>query len=234
MEAAGVRRYDNSLRQAQAEQTRERILEGLVRTMARGVAELSFPAVAKEAGVSLRTVYRYFPTKRELLDGLVAHAYARAGSVHDPRPRSPDELAIQVRRAYLELDAMDDTLRAAYASALGHTFRHDMELPIKHQLFAEALAPVTATLPEPDRTYLLRIVQALGNRHTLRVFKDDLDLSAEEAGDTVAWLIRSLPRLAEGLRRDDSQPAEGDAKRPGEAKDRNEARAHVRPARKER
>jgi AcrR family transcriptional regulator len=208
METARARRYDNSLRQAQAEQTRERILEGLVRTMARGVAELSFPAVAKEAGVSLRTVFRYFPTKRDLLAGLVAYADARAGSVHEPRPRSPDELANQVRQAYLELEAMDDTLRAAYASALGRSFRHDLELPLKHQLFAEALAPVTASLPEPDRTYLLRIVQALGNRHTLRVFRDDLDLSAEEAGDTVAWLIRSLPQLAEGLRHDDRRPAD--------------------------
>ncbi|HEY3082940.1 MAG TPA: helix-turn-helix domain-containing protein [Chloroflexota bacterium] len=207
-----TRRYDNSLREVQAEQTRERILEGLVRTMARGVAELSFPAVAKEAGVSLRTVYRYFPTKRELLAGLVDHAYVRVGPVHEPRPRSAEDLADQVKQAFLVLDGMDDTLRAAYASALGRDFRHDVERPLKHWMFAEALAPVTASLPEPDRTYLLRIVQALGNRHTLRVFRDDLDLSAEEAGDTVAWLIRNLPRLAEGLRRADGRRADGDVK----------------------
>src|SRR5438309_2984144 len=104
---------------------------------------------------------------------------------------------------------MDDTLRAAYASALGRDFRHDLELPLKHQLFAEALAPVTASLADPERTYLLRIVQALGNRHTLPVYMDDLDLSAEEAGDTVACLIRSLPRLAVGLQLDDRLPADG-------------------------
>src|SRR5205823_13879927 len=117
--AVGPRRYDNSLRLAQAEHTRERILEGLVRTMGRGVAELSFPAVAKEAGVSLRTVYRYFPTKRELLAGLVDYAETRTGSVHEPRPRSTDELAGQVRQAFVALENMDDTLRAAYATALG-------------------------------------------------------------------------------------------------------------------
>jgi AcrR family transcriptional regulator len=209
VKSIAARQYDNSLREAQARQTRERILEGLVRTMARGVAELSFPAVAKEAGVSLRTVYRHFPTKRELLAALVDYAEARAGSVQSPPPRSPDELADMVRRAFLGLEAMDDTLRAAYASALGRDFRHDMELPLKHRRFAAALAPVTASLPEPDRTYLVRIVQALGSRHTLRVFRDDLDLSAEEAGDTVAWLIRTLPRLAECLRRGDRPGADG-------------------------
>src|SRR4029077_8257527 len=116
----------------------------------------------------------------ELLAGLVAHADARAGSVHEPRPHSPNELADQVPQAYLKLEAIDGTLRAAYASALGRSFRHDLELPLKHQLFAEALAPVTASLPEPGRPSLLRIVMALGNRHTLRVFRDDLDLSVEE------------------------------------------------------
>lgn len=189
------RPYDNSLREAQAAQTRVCILEGLVCIMARGVAELSFPAVAREAGVSLRTVYRYFPTKRELLAGLVEHTNRRTGSVHEPRPRTPEELASQVRQAYLELDGQDNTLRAAYASALGRDFRHTVELPWKHEVFAGALAPVTDVLPEPDRTYLLRIVQALGNRHALRIFRDDLDLSAAEAGETVAWLIRTLALL---------------------------------------
>jgi hypothetical protein len=89
-----------------------------------------------------------------------------------------------------------------------------MELPLKHQLFADALAPVTDSLPEPDRTYLLRIVQALGNRHTLRVFIDDLDFSVGEAGDTVAWLIRNLSRFAEGLQQDGRRPADGEDKGP--------------------
>jgi AcrR family transcriptional regulator len=196
-QAASRRPYDRSLRDAQAAQTRARILGGLVRTMARGVAELSFPAVAKESGVALRTVYRYFPTKRDLLAGLNDYANERTGSVHEPRPHTPEELAEQVRLAFRELDAMDDTLRAAYASALGRDFRHDVGLPWKHQVFAEALAPVTAAIPEPDRTHLLRVIQALGNSHALRIFKDDLDLSAEAAGETVAWLIRTLARLGE-------------------------------------
>ena len=207
---AAARPYDNSLREAQAAQTRARILEGLVRAMARGVAELSFPAVAREAGVSLRTVYRYFPTSRDLLAGLVDHTWVRYNSVHEPRPRSPEELADQIRQAYLELDAEGDTLRAAYASALGRDFRHDVELPVKHQMFADALAPVAASLPEPDRTHLVRVVQVLGNRHALRIFKDDLDLSAEQAGETVAWLIRTLARLADGPRPPDQQTRPGD------------------------
>jgi hypothetical protein len=50
------------------------------------------------------------------------------------------------------------TRRGPPMPALGRSFRHDLELPLKHQLFAEALAPVTASLragphvPAPHRS----------------------------------------------------------------------------------
>src|SRR5687767_1255825 len=93
MGAAPARLYDNSHRAAQAAQTRDLILDALVRVMARGVAELSMPAVAREAGVSLRTVYRHFPTKRDLLAALDAHLAARIGYSLDPFPGDLAELA---------------------------------------------------------------------------------------------------------------------------------------------
>ena len=64
------------------------------------------------------------------------------------------------------------------------------------------LAPVTAMLSDDDRVQLNRIVAVLGNRHTLQTFKDDLGLSAAEAGETVAWLIGTLARLAPYLQED--------------------------------
>ncbi len=66
------RDYQSPLRQEQARRTREQILDGLIQAMARGgLADLSIPAVAREAGVSVPTIYRYFHTKRELIDHLV-------------------------------------------------------------------------------------------------------------------------------------------------------------------
>ena len=57
------REYYSPLREAQAEATHDPILEGVVRTIAKGVSELSVPAVAREAGVSVATVYRPSPTR---------------------------------------------------------------------------------------------------------------------------------------------------------------------------
>ncbi len=70
--------YQSQLRQEQMKRTRELILEGLIKTMASGIAELSIPAVAHEAGVSIPTVYRYFRTKRDLIEALGGYCWCAA------------------------------------------------------------------------------------------------------------------------------------------------------------
>ncbi|MGN6162415.1 MAG: TetR/AcrR family transcriptional regulator [Marmoricola sp.] len=67
-----ARKYDNSRREGSA---RERVLEAAL-TVARNVgtrnwADVTFKAVAEEAGVSERTVYRHFPTQRDLHDAVM-------------------------------------------------------------------------------------------------------------------------------------------------------------------
>jgi AcrR family transcriptional regulator len=49
------------------EQTRQRILEALIRALARGDTALSMRAVAREARVSVPTVYTYFANREELV-----------------------------------------------------------------------------------------------------------------------------------------------------------------------
>ena len=68
----GARTYRSQLRTQQAEQTRARILDATVRVMAGGLAFVSVPQVAREAGVSVPTVYRHFPDRLSLFEGLVA------------------------------------------------------------------------------------------------------------------------------------------------------------------
>ena len=59
---------DVSLRQRHSELTRELILRTVAAILEDGdAAELAVPAVARRSGVSLRTVYRYFPTREELI-----------------------------------------------------------------------------------------------------------------------------------------------------------------------
>jgi AcrR family transcriptional regulator len=73
------RRYDSTRRRAQAAATRADILDAAQRLFeARGYAATTMEAVAAEAGVALKTVYKGFETKSGLLRALWNHLL-RAG-----------------------------------------------------------------------------------------------------------------------------------------------------------
>jgi AcrR family transcriptional regulator len=183
------------LRQEHVRQTRELILEGLVRTMARGIATLSIPAVAREAGVSIPTVYRYFHTKRELIEALGGYLLEKSGINISQLPRSPQELALSVREVFLKLEGLDETIRAASVSELGKELRKE-GIPMRLKVIEDALAPVAAQFNETDWRHLCNIVLVLTSSAMVRVFKDYLDLSGAEAADTITWAILTLTRAA--------------------------------------
>src|SRR6185295_14930547 len=111
-----TRRYTNAWREQQAAQTRDSILDALVQVLAGGLADLSMPAIAREAGLSVRTIYRHFPTKRDLLIALGEHMDQRAGYQWNPVPRSPEDLSQTIRDAYRQADTLTTEIQAAYAT----------------------------------------------------------------------------------------------------------------------
>ncbi|MBI3790768.1 MAG: helix-turn-helix transcriptional regulator, partial [Gemmatimonadetes bacterium] len=68
MKSTSRRTYHSPLRQAMAQQTRERILAAVGTWMQRATgAEFTLDAIAREADVERRTVFRHFATKEALL-----------------------------------------------------------------------------------------------------------------------------------------------------------------------
>jgi AcrR family transcriptional regulator len=86
---------------------KDRMLRGALAALARyGSRRFSMSLVAEEAGVSRATLYRYFPTKEELLDGLTGHIGRdfRRFLDEELRNASPDEnviaVVVEVMRRY--------------------------------------------------------------------------------------------------------------------------------------
>lgn len=65
------RKYHSRRREASAEQTRQAIVEAAVALHGKGITALA--AVAEEAGVSLPTVNKYFPTREDLFHACTSH-----------------------------------------------------------------------------------------------------------------------------------------------------------------
>lgn len=190
------RGYTRTRRAQQAQETRELILDAVVKVLAGGLAELSIPAIAHQAGVSISTVYRNFPTKRDLLMALGEHLGRRAGYELEPPPHNPKDLERTIRDAYRQADSLSAEIQAVYASAVGQEMRRERDVPEKLRVFGEALAPVLGLLPADEQRHLLHLVAILISRYTLQRFKDDLGVSADEAAETVVWAVRTLTQAA--------------------------------------
>ena len=183
--------YHSPLRQEQMQRTREQILEGLIRTMANGIASLSIPAVAREAGVSVPTVYRYFHTKSELVEALGGYLIQKAGLSAMQPPNNIEELVTSVKELFVKYEGLDDLVRAAAMSDFGNEIRKET-IQWRLKMLDNALTPVSNHLNQTDKAYLLNVVLILCSTAVIRAFKDYLDLSGEEAANNVIWAIHTL------------------------------------------
>jgi AcrR family transcriptional regulator len=101
------RRYDSPLRRQQAADTRERIL-GAGSALVHGYPtwdwhELTFRAVAEEAGVSERTVYRHFGTEQELHRAVMRRLEEEAGVTYEGL--TMDDLAAVAARVFASVSS---------------------------------------------------------------------------------------------------------------------------------
>jgi AcrR family transcriptional regulator len=79
------RKYDSTRRKAQAGETRRQILEAAHKLfIERGYAGATIEAIAKEAGVGLKTVYAAFKNKRKILVNLLNVSSSRSGEENTP------------------------------------------------------------------------------------------------------------------------------------------------------
>jgi AcrR family transcriptional regulator len=185
------RSYRSVHRDRQASETRERILEAVVRVMARGVADLSIPAVAREAGVSVRTVYRHFANKRELLAELQPYFARRTGMESIPPPRSMDELHYAVRTLFTGIHEMGPVGYAALASPIGSNARH-VQMAGRRQVTRESVDAIGPGLTDEWRDRLARLLVILTSSASLRMWTEHLGLTADDASDDVAAVIRAV------------------------------------------
>jgi len=185
-----TRPYRSELRAEQATETRGRILDAALRVLLTGVASLSVPAVAREAGVSVPTIYRHFGTKAGLLAAMYPHAARRAGLDGIPDPASVGDVRSTVLAVFERLDAMDDVSRAAIASPVADQVRH-ATMPSRVERIRAIGKSVEPPLAKADLDRITRILVILTSSASLRTWRDHLGASPENAADDIDWILRA-------------------------------------------
>jgi AcrR family transcriptional regulator len=190
-----VRAYRSQLRAQQAEETRARILDATGRVMARGLAHVSIPAVAREAGVSVPTIYRHFATKHDLLAAVYPHVIRRAGLDEVVVPGSMDELRQGLGAYFERTDSLGDLARAAMASPASDDVRR-LNIPRRLAAFRRVADSIEPKPSEVNRDRIARLLVILTASSALRLWRDQLGSSVDEAADDVDWVLRAITSAA--------------------------------------
>jgi AcrR family transcriptional regulator len=181
---------DLSLRERQSELTRELILRTVAELLEEDEAsELAVPEVARRSGVSLRTIYRYFPTREELI--AAAGEWIGVNVLAAPIPSTLAEIP----RVYAENAALwDEHPRLVEAMALsrGANSLRSIRRQERLEKLREALAEVTDGLPEQEALQAFGIFAYLDNMLAWVTMRDEAGLDGKGAGAAVAWAMEAL------------------------------------------
>jgi AcrR family transcriptional regulator len=185
-------RYRSSLRQEQAELTRRKITRAAVDLLdARGGPEgITFKAVAAGAGVTEITVYRHFPTREALLQGV----WGRLNEEMGPQIGMPqDEAALidQHGRLFAGFDRLAPQILAALSTPQGKEMRAALNEE-RRTAFLGIVDEAAPGLGEPERTRAAAVLQLLHSAHAWASLREQWNLDGAAAGEATRWAIETL------------------------------------------
>ncbi len=155
-----TRKYDSSRRAASAARTQQAIVEAAVRLHGQGITTLA--AVAEEAGVSLPTVNKYFPTREDLFAACTMHV---ANNLTPPAPESLAAISDLAERVY-------EAVRQIYAlheSAFGHAWT-GYKLEDESPVMAQAMANFEAIMDDLAESLLAGWHSEAGDKEAMTGF----------------------------------------------------------------
>lgn len=196
------RKYDSPVRRRQAAETRERIVaagSALVHGFERwDWRELTVRAVAREAGISERTVYRHFADETALRDAVMQRLHEEAGvSVEDLDLDRFGELTGKVFAYLSSFEARPRPFRDPTFAAADQAIRDAL---------VEAVAPATKGWPAKDRLLAAAVLDVLWSLPTYERLTGAWGLEADQAARAARWVIGLVEQALDDGRRPPRKP----------------------------
>ena len=174
-----------------AEKTRQRVLDAVVETLGKGVTELSIPAVAKAAGVSVPTVTRHFKTKKGLMQAAAERLRNERGV--GPTATTVEEFGEMVRREYKRAAELPDDVRAALQSELLRShLRQAGAWKARRQAMDKFVRDAGTDLDGVELEHCVDVMTVIASSYFLRGTKSLLNHTSEQAAAAVTWAMKRL------------------------------------------
>jgi AcrR family transcriptional regulator len=184
-----------TLRDRLAATTRDVILDALVAQLTEtGAFGFSYYELARRADVSVRTIYRHFPTRDDLLDALSRRLDPIVGVEFPGRDR--EALTAMVRDLFVAFDANAALILAQTQAGLAGTVRARGRGK-RGRVMQEVIARSVPHLPPERRRAAAGVLSCLLSANTWSRLRSELDLDGAQSGDITAWAIDTLWRALE-------------------------------------
>jgi AcrR family transcriptional regulator len=179
-----------SLRERQAQQARTAMLEAAITHLETTPADdVSMAEIAASAGVSLRTLYRYFPDRASLLHAAGEHLYASLGVPFEIT--GPETISASLLDAAKRLSTRPELTRALVRTTAGRATRSPLR-GRRVQAIRAALEPVTEGLDPETARWATAVIAHLCSAASWVFIADDQGMDDDDAQRAVAWAIDFL------------------------------------------
>jgi AcrR family transcriptional regulator len=197
----GSRSYTSPLRAQQAAATADRVVGAAIDLLQETDAGVfGMQDVADRAGVSLRTVYRAFPTKDDLLVGVLDAIKERFDKIAGTPPTTRDEFDSSVTGAVRAVFELEPLYRALFATIAGRT-THQSGAGARRQAIKTAFADELAGLPEDRVRLIVSVLHLVTSARSVLWLKDYAGLDADEASEAIGWALAALAEAGRTERR---------------------------------
>jgi AcrR family transcriptional regulator len=180
----------SGLRKRQTELARDAILDSLLeRLELEEPGDISLPQIARDAGLSVRTLYRYFPTRDALFDAAGEQIAARLGLPTEID--GADGISASFLSASAQLAKRPRLARALLRTTAGREVRTPNRSR-RVEAIESALAELSAGLDDTQARHASAVMAYLCNSAAWITICDETGISADEARASVAWAIDVL------------------------------------------
>jgi AcrR family transcriptional regulator len=191
-----------TLRDEHVEVTRRSVLNAVSRLLTTSTREdISFAAVANEARVSVRTVYRHFPTRDELFNAHWRHINAEI-----QLPSIPvDEAALLklIPEAIARYSRHEKLIHAYFVPEQDRDLAKALQPRIREALLQVVAAHNHGELDPQTMRWAAAVINCVFCIRGWLSLTEDWEMDEREAGDVTAWASHLI--LA-GIRHASSQP----------------------------
>ena len=185
-------RYYSPLRSRQKEQTRDLILNA-VDAILRGapVSEVTIAAVARQADITERTIYRHFATREDLLNASWRRALRAFIRGQTQQVETLDQILALTRAAYENFDANEGIVRAIISAPEGVEVRK-RPAEIRLEMLRKAYAGLLAGIPDDQVKAVVMATHVLSSASSWSHLRDYCGLTGVEGGKVAALAIELI------------------------------------------